>query len=79
MDIFVAKLLDCTKGYRQTLKVASQYTSEADLNCFGWTMLHVLRAHSLYPILQATILNLLNPYTYMELLPHSVITLHSDF
>ena len=31
------------------------------LYCFGWTLLHLLRSHFLYPV-QAAILKLLNPY-----------------
>ena len=39
-EIFVVELLDCTKGYRRTSRIASQYTSEANfseslgLDCF---------------------------------------------
>ena len=51
MDIFVAEFLTPRK-VRQTLRVALQYISEADLSKLLWLDLapHVLRARSLYPM-----------------------------
>ena len=66
MEIF------CSGISRLHKRLASQYTSEADLSGLLWLDLASRFAHTPIPYVQAAILNLLNPY-YTELLPHSVI------
>ena len=74
MNIFVAELLDCMK-VRPTSRVASQYTTKADLSELLWLdcFTHVL----LYLI--ATLYTgrhyLLNPYNYT----YVVFVMHSQY
>ena len=73
MEIFVAEFLDCTKGYAN-FEGSCEYTSEVDLLELLWLDRASCFARALpIPYVQAAILNLLNHYSYTELLPHSVI------
>ena len=75
---FLSRNFSTAWKIRQISSVAAQYTSEADLSELLW-LYHASRFTHVLPIpyVQTAILNLLNPYNYTKLLPHSVIKMAS--